>query len=88
MSAILSLWFAQYWPALVLGVAVVLGAFGIRLKGKSDGREEVRNQINKQAVESAKEARNVQAKIDRMPDGGSMAELRRKWMRKPGTGGQ
>ncbi|WP_241060491.1 hypothetical protein [Achromobacter xylosoxidans] len=88
MSAILSAIFAQYWPALALGVAVVLGAFGIRLKGKSDGRQEVRNQINKQAVEAAKESRDVQAKIDRMPDGGSMAELRRKWMRKPGAGGQ
>ncbi|WP_082878746.1 hypothetical protein [Achromobacter ruhlandii] len=87
MSAILSLWFAQYWPALALGVAVVLGAFGIRLKGKSDGRQEVQNQINKQAVESAKEARDVQAKINRMGDGAANAELNRKWVRDKGTGG-
>ncbi|CAB3941614.1 hypothetical protein [Achromobacter ruhlandii] len=78
----------EFWPYLAGGVAIVLAYFGVRLKGKSDGRQEVQNQINKQAVESAKEARDVQAKIDRMPDGGSMAELRRKWMRKPGTGGQ
>jgi hypothetical protein len=78
----------EFWPWLALGVAFVLGALGIRLKGKSDGRQEVQAQINKQAVEAAKEARDVQAKIDRMPDGGSMAELRRKWMRKPGAGGQ
>lgn len=88
MSAILSALFAEYWPALAVGAAFVLGALGIRLKGKSDGRQEVQAQINKQAVEAAKEARDVQAKIDRMPDGGSMAELRRKWMRKPGAGGQ
>ncbi|MGR8759422.1 hypothetical protein PVB08_22155 [Bacillus thuringiensis] len=78
----------EFWPYLAGGVAIVLAYFGVRLKGKSDGRQEVRNQINKQAVEAAKEARDVQAKIDRMPDGGSMAELRRKWMRKPGAGGQ
>lgn len=78
----------EFWPYLAGGVAIVLAYFGVRLKGKSDGRQEVQNQINKQAVEAAKEARDVQAKIDRMPDGGSMAELRRKWMRKPGTGGQ
>lgn len=87
MSAILSLWFAQYWPALALGVAVVLGAFGIRLKGKSDGRQEVQNQINKQAVETAKEARDVQAKINRMGDGAANAELNRKWVRDKGTRG-
>ncbi|WP_353630623.1 hypothetical protein AADG64_22190 [Achromobacter xylosoxidans] len=80
--------FGEFWPYLAGGVAIVLAYFGVRLKGKSDGRQEVRNQINKQAVEAAKESRDVQAKIDRMPDGGSMAELRRKWMRKPGTGGQ
>lgn len=80
MSAILSLWFTQYWPALALGVAVVLGAFGIRLKGKSDGRQEVQNQINKQAVESAKEARDVQAKIDRMPDDAVASQFDR-WVR-------
>lgn len=78
----------EFWPYLAGGAAIVLAYFGVRLKGKSDGRQEVRNQINKQAVEAAKESRDVQAKIDRMPDGGSMAELRRKWMRKPGTGGQ
>lgn len=87
MSAILSLWFAQYWPALALGVAVVLGAFGIRLKGKSDGRQEVQAQINKQAVESAKEARDVQAKVNRMDDGAANAELNRHWVRDKGAGG-
>lgn len=78
----------EFWPYLAGGIALALAALGISLKGKSSGREEVRAQINKQAVEAAKEARDVQAKIDRMPDGGSMAELRRKWMRKPGAGGQ
>lgn len=78
----------EFWPYLAGGVAIVLAYFGVRLKGKSDGRQEVQNQINKQAVEAAKEARDVQAKIDRMPDGGSMAELRRKWMRQSGTGRQ
>lgn len=84
----MSMLIAEYWPALVLGVTLVLGALGIRLKGKSDGRQEVRDQINKQAVEAAKESRDVQAKINRMPDGGAAAELRRKWMRDPGAGGE
>lgn len=80
MSAILSALFAEYWPALALGLAFVLGAFGIRLKGKADGRQEVQAQINKQAVESAKEARDVQAKIDRLPDDAVASQFDR-WVR-------
>jgi phage tail sheath gpL-like len=79
--------FAEYWPALAVGAAFVLGALGIRLKGKSDGRQEVQAQINKQAVEAAKEARDVQAKVNRMDDGAANAELNRKWVRDKGTGG-
>lgn len=79
---------AQFWPYIAGGIAIVLAYFGVRMKGKSDGRQEVRDQINKQAVEAAKEARDVQAKIDRMPDGGAAAELRRKWMRNKGTDGR
>lgn len=88
MNAILSALLTEFWPYLAGGVAIVLAYFGVRLKGKSDGRQEVQAQINKQAVEAAKEARDVQIKIDRMPDGAADAELRRKWMRKPGAGGQ
>jgi len=72
---------AEFWPYIAGGFAIVLAYFGVRLKGKSDGRQEVRDQINKQAVEAAKEARDVQAKINRMPDGGAVAELKRKWVR-------
>lgn len=88
MSAILSALFAEYWPALAVGAAFVLGALGIRLKGKSDGRQEVQAQINKQAVEAAKEARDVQAKVNRMDDGAANAELNRKWVRDKGAGGR
>lgn len=79
---------AEFWPYIAGGFAIVLAYFGVRLKGKSDGRQEVRDQINKQAVEAAKEARDVQAKIDRMPDGGAAAELRSRWMRNKGTDGR
>lgn len=72
---------AEFWPYIAGGFAIVLAYFGVRMKGKSDGRQEVRDQINKQAVEAAKEARDVQAKINRMPDGGAVAELKRKWVR-------
>jgi len=78
----------EFWPYIAGGLAIVLAYFGVRLKGKSDGREEVRNQINKQAVEAAKESRDVQAKVNRMDDGGAAAELRSKWMRDKGTGGR
>lgn len=78
----------EFWPYIAGGLAVVLAYFGVRLKGKSDGRQEVRDQINKQAVESAKEVRDVQAKVNRMDDGGAAAELRSKWMRDKGTGGR
>lgn len=77
----------EFWPYLAGGVAIVLAYFGVRLKGKSDGRQEVQNQINKQAVEAAKEARDVQAKINRMGDGAANAELNRHWMRDKGVGG-
>lgn len=78
----------EFWPYIAGGLAVILAYFGVRLKGKSDGRQEVRDQINKQAVESAKEVRDVQAKVNRMDDGGAAAELRSKWMRDKGTGGR
>ncbi|CAB3845675.1 hypothetical protein LMG26842_02576 [Achromobacter dolens] len=82
MSAFLSTLFAEFWPYLAGGVAIVLAYFGVRLKGKSDGRQEVQNQINKQAVEAAKEARDVQTKVNRMDVGAANAELRKHWMRK------
>ena len=78
----------EYWPALVGAVGLVLAYFGVRLKGKSDGRQEVRDQINKQAVEAAKEARDVQTKVNRMDDGAANAELNRRWVRDKGTGGR
>ncbi|MFY2843553.1 hypothetical protein ACOTJF_17845 [Achromobacter ruhlandii] len=76
----------EFWPYLAGGVAVVLAYFGVRLKGKFDGRQEVQAQINKQAVESAKEARDVQAKIDRMPDDAVVSRFDR-WVRH-GKGGR
>jgi hypothetical protein len=88
MGGVMTALIAQFWPAIAVGVAVILAYFGVRLKGKSDGRQEVRDQINKQAVESAKEVRDVQAKVNRMDDGGAAAELRSKWMRDKGTGGR
>jgi hypothetical protein len=84
----MSILLAEFWPYIAGGLAIVLAYFGVRLKGKSDGREEVRSQINKQAVEAAKESRDVQAKVNRMDDGGAAAELRSKWMRDKGTGGR
>ena len=64
----MSMLISEFWPYIAGGIAIVLAYFGVRMKGKADGRQEVRDQINKQAVESAKEARDVQAKIDRLPD--------------------
>jgi hypothetical protein len=79
---------AEFWPYIAGGFAIVLAYFGVRLKGKSDGRREVRDQINKQAVEAAKEARDVQTKVNRMDDGAANAELNRHWVRDKGTGGR
>lgn len=84
----MSLLLAEFWPYIAAGLAIVMAYFGVRMKGKSDGRQEVQAQINKQAVEAAKEARDVQAKVNRMDDGGAAAELRSKWMRDKGTGGR
>lgn len=84
----MSMLIAEFWPYIAGGFAIVLAYFGVRMKGKADGRQEVREQINKQAAEAAKEVRDVQAKVDRMPDGGAAAELRRKWMRNKGADGR
>jgi hypothetical protein len=84
----MSLLLAEFWPYIAGGVAIVMAYFGVRMKGKADGRQEVQAQINKQAVEAAKEARDVQAKVNRMDDGGAAAELNRKWVRDKGTGGR
>lgn len=79
---------AEFWPYIAGGFAIVLAYFGVRMKGKADGRQEVRDQINKQAVEAAKEARDVQTKVNRMDDGAANAELNRHWVRDKGTGGR
>jgi len=84
----MSLLLVEFWPYIAGVFAIVLAYFGVRMKGKADGRQELREQINKQAVEAAKESRDVQAKIDRMPDGGAAAELRRRWMRNKGADGR
>lgn len=84
----MSILVAEFWPYIAGGLAIVLAYFGVRLKGKSDGRQEVRDQINKQAVEAAKEARDVQTKVNRMDDGAAAAELNRRWVRDKGTGGR
>ena len=84
----MSLLLAEFWPYIAASLAIVMAYFGVRMKGKSDGRQEVQAQINKQAVEAAKEVRDVQAKVNRMDDGGAAAELRSKWMRDKGTGGR
>lgn len=79
---------AEFWPYIAGGLAIVMAYFAVRMKGKADGRQEVQAQINKQAVEAAKESRDVQAKVNRMDDGGAAAELNRKWVRDKGTGGR
>ncbi len=84
----MSIFIAEFWPYIAGGIAIVLAYFGVRLKGKSDGRQEIRDQINKQAAEAGKEARNVQTKVNRMDDGAAAAELNRRWVRDKGTSGR
>lgn len=84
----MSMLIAEFWPYIAGGVAIVLAYFGVRMKGKADGKQEVRDQINKQAVEAAKEARDVQTKVNRMDDGAANAELNRHWVRDKGAGGR
>ena len=79
---------AEFWPYIAGGFAIVLAYFGVRMKGKADGRQEVREQINKQAVEAAKEANNVQSRIDRMDADAIDAEFDRRWVRHKRKGGQ
>lgn len=88
MGVAMSMLIAEFWPYIAGGLAIVLAYFGVRLKGKSDGRQEIREQINKQAVEAAKESRDVQAKIDRMDDDTVRSEFNRRWVRHKGKGGQ
>lgn len=84
---LLQMFLGEFWPYLGIGIALALSALGISMKGKSAGRQEVQAQINKQSAEAAKEARDVQAKVNRMDSGTAAAELNRKWMRDKGAGG-
>lgn len=82
--------FAEFMPYLAgLGVSVLI-ILGAHFRGKSSGKDEahqeVANKTNQQAAEAAKESRDVQSTIDRLPTGAAADELRRKWLRKPPAG--
>lgn len=80
MSMILS----EMAPALAVIGALIAGVAGVYLRGKARGEADVRAEVdaktNQQAAKAAKEIRNVDAQIDRMPDGGAADELRRDWL--------
>lgn len=82
--------FAQFVPWIVGGVFALLALVGVFFRGKSTGKQEARQdvaaKVNEQATQAAKESRDVQTTVDRLPDGAAATELRDKWMRKPPAG--
>lgn len=87
MSAILTSLLAEYWPALLGGLAFVLMLFGVRLQGKADARIEMRNQINEQASRAIKESRDVHDKVARKNDDAVSDSLKSDWLRDSGKSG-
>jgi len=82
MSMILS----EMAPALAVIGALIAGVAGAYFRGKARGKADVRAEVdaktNQQAANAAKEIRNVDAQIDRLPDGGAADQLKRDWLRK------
>lgn len=82
MSMILS----EMGPALAVIATLLAGVAGAyfrgKARGKADARAEVDAKTNQQAANAAKEIRNVDAQIDRLPDGGAADQLKRDWLRK------
>ncbi len=74
---------------IAVGAALVL-ALGAYLRGRSAGkgaeRERRTAEVNEQAVQAHKEARDVQLETARMGDDAVAAELEREWVRRPGAG--
>lgn len=73
-------------PALAVIATLLAGLasayFRGKARGKADARAEVDAKINQQAANAAKEIRNVDAAIDRLPDGSAADLLKRDWLRK------
>jgi len=78
MSMILS----EMGPALAVIATLLAGVVGAYFRGKADARAEVDAKTNQQAANAAKEIRNVEVEIDRLPDGGAADQLKRDWLRK------
>lgn len=80
----------QFVPWLVGGLFTLLAIFGVYFKGKSTGKTQQQTEttikVNEQATEAAKESRDVQTTIDRLPTGAAAGELLDKWVRKPPAG--
>jgi len=72
-------WLAAIAAAVVTGIGIY---FRAKAKGSSEAREEVAEKTNEQAAVAAKEVRNVDVQIDRLPDGGAADQLKRDWLRK------
>ncbi|EHK64769.1 hypothetical protein [Achromobacter arsenitoxydans] len=79
--------FKGYLVALGAALALALGAY---LRGRSAGKGAERQrraaEVNEQAAQARKEARDVQLETARMGDDAVAAELERDWVRGPGTG--
>lgn len=77
----------QFVPWLVGGLFTLLAIFGVYFSGKKTGKSEKQAELttktNEQATEAAKESRDVQTTIDRLPPGAAAGELLDKWVRKP-----
>jgi cell division protein FtsB len=85
MIGILSSLFGQVWPGLAIAGALIAAALGIRLSGKTAGREEARREVERQN-QQARETRDVSvAEIDSMDDDAVRARARQR-MRDAGAG--
>lgn len=70
----------QIWPYLLGAAALVAGWFAARAGGKASERQKMDAQINKQADQARKGARDVADKVDSMDDA-AVRDSARKWVR-------
>lgn len=50
----------QLLPYIALAAAAIAGLFGIYTKGKSTGKQQIRDQLNAQALQNARRAKEIE----------------------------
>lgn len=66
----------QLLPYIAVGVAALATVFGIYAKGKSTGKQQIRDQINAQSLQNARRAKEIENSTN-----ASGGDANREWLR-------